>query len=184
MQDEMNPPNEDVLQRSVAEALSALLLRNSEDQAPVEVLGTLRQQLSKVLAEAPMGKSGLEEIAIRAQLAAVFETEIRRQEARVRSTGGDLVVENTSTSPERRRWPRYPVHLSAQLSVGDTTLDCTVVNLSERGAQVDVAQPYPLPKFLTLKVSNGGTYRAQCRWTSGGRAGLQFTEATSIYREL
>lgn len=93
------------------------------------------------------------------------------------ATEGPLAPEETPLEREKRRSLRHSVLLSGQLSVGLSTFDCTVVDLSEVGAQVDFAIPVPLPEFVTLRVKNGSAYPARCRWVRGTRTGLEFTGA-------
>ncbi|HEY8613541.1 MAG TPA: PilZ domain-containing protein [Roseomonas sp.] len=144
------------------------------------MLQALRWQLETILAEAPVLGNTLEAIALRARLAALFDAEITRHETRVKLTDGGLAREKPPVHQEKRRWPRYPVLLNAQISIGASTFDCVVVDLSEGGAQVDFAIPVPLPELVTLRIGNGGAYSARRRWIRGTRTGLEFTEAASM----
>ncbi|WP_198384798.1 PilZ domain-containing protein [Roseomonas sp. KE2513] len=112
-------------------------------------------------------------IEMRARLAVVFEQEISKQEALVgsASTGS----QHAPSYEERRRWPRYQVHLRAQLLSGAGSFDCTVIDLSEGGAQIDVAEPIPLSAVAVLNMEDGATYVARRRWVNGTRAGFEFT---------
>ncbi|WP_043839193.1 PilZ domain-containing protein [Muricoccus aerilatus] len=178
MQDGLNAPGDDSLSLVVAEALKRMLTGREPAQAPAELLQTLRWQLAKVLAEAPMTGGDVAEIDLRARLACVFEQEISKQEALAGST-------STGSHPalgyeERRRWPRYQVHLRAQLLSGAGSFDCTVIDLSEGGAQIDVAESIPLSAIAVLNIEDGATYVARRRWVNGTRAGFEFTGAPLV----
>jgi len=176
MRDEINPPD-DALRRSVDEALRTLLSRAGPDQDASEVLKALRWQLAKALAEAPMTSPGIDEISFRARLAAAFQTAIDREEGHLASPDRGSLPEVGGAYQERRRWPRHPVHLSAEISIGGSTFDCVIIDLSEGGVQVQFARPAQVSELVTLRIKNGETYLARCRWASGARAGFEFAEA-------
>lgn len=174
MQDGPEPPDEDTLPYLAAKAVRRLLSRSEHKQAPAKLLQTLRWQLAKVLAEAPVTPGGgVAAIDFRARLACVIDKEISKQEALLGSTTarpGEVLA-----GEERRRWPRRWVHLSAQLRLGSSSFDCTLVDLSEGGAQVETSHPLPFMEAGVLKVEDGSTYRTRCRWVNGTRAGFEFT---------
>jgi hypothetical protein len=173
MQDGVEPSGDENLSLAVAEALKRLLAGSRHAEGSAELLQTLRWQLAKVLAEAPMISGNVAGIDLRARLACVFNQEIGKQEALVASTRtGSQVVPDAE---ERRRWPRYQVHLRAQLLLGAGSFDCTVIDLSEGGAQIDVAEFIPLSTVAVLNIEDGATYVARRRWANGTRAGLEFT---------
>ncbi|WP_084698587.1 PilZ domain-containing protein [Muricoccus aerilatus] len=173
MQDGLEPPDDDCLSQAVAEALKRILAGSEPALAPAELLQTLRWQLARVLAEAPITGDGVVGIELRARLACVFEQEITRKEALVgsASTGSQHAL----GYEERRRWPRYEVQLRAHLLSGAGSFGCTVIDLSEGGAQIDVAEPIPLPAVAVLNIEDGATYVARRRWVNGTRAGFEFT---------
>lgn len=176
MRDGADPAGDDALRGSVAEALRTMLARSETDQAAAEVLKTLRWQLAKALAEAPMTGLGVEEISFRARLAAAFDSAIDAQEAGLTSpTKGSTVDEMAYR--QKRRWPRYPVHLNAEVSTGASTFNCVVVDMSTGGAQVKFTRPVQVSELVTLRIKDRGTYLAWCRWTNGARAGFEFGEA-------
>lgn len=177
MEDELDLPNEDALNQAVAAALTTLLSRQDPDEAPAEALKALRGQLKQVLVEAPTLQDPVKEIAIRARLARIFETEIQRHEAGLGLPVEGKPQEEDPGFEEKRRWPRQRVHLSGQVSTDHSSLDCTVVDLSHGGAQVEFAHPAPISQLVTLMIRNRGTYSARCRWMSGARAGLEFIRA-------
>jgi hypothetical protein len=63
------------------------------------------------------------------------------------------------------------------------TLDCTIRNLSEGGAQVRVAAGPLLPDdFYLIEIRSGAAYRAHVAWRSPGIAGLKFIERLDLQR--
>lgn len=179
MQDGLNTPGDDTLSQAVAEALKRMLVGSNSAQAPAELLQTLRWQLMRVLAEAPMTGDDVVGIKLRACLACVFEQEISKQEALVGSASTDS--QHAPSFEERRRWPRHQVYLRAQLLLGAGSFDCTVIDLSEGGAQIDVAEPIPLSAVAVLNIEDGATYVARQRWVNGTRAGIEFTGAPLVF---
>ncbi|MBI0535091.1 PilZ domain-containing protein [Roseomonas sp. KE2513] len=178
MKDGLDAPGEDPLQAVVSESLRRLLSRREHDQDLGEVLRTLRWQMAKVLAETPMTGSVIDKTKDRARFACVLEAEISRQEKIIRPK--EQSPENPRAYEERRRWPRRWVHLSAQLLLGDSFVDCTIVDLSEGGAQVATSHPVPFMEAGVLKVEDGSNYRARCRWVNGTRAGFEFTSGPFV----
>ncbi len=180
MKDRVSQPAGDGLEQAVAVALETVVRRREVRQDQAEMLRVLRRQLGQVLAEAPVRGNALDGIAFRARLAALLEDEIGKLEARTGPAGRSLAPEETPFYQERRRWPRHPVRLSAQVSTGAFTFDCVVVDLSEGGAQVNFAAPVPLPERVTLNTGNGEVFLARRCWTKGTRTGLEFTGAASM----
>ena len=83
MSEEYDPPENDfdrLVAASVAGALEALL-RRIESGDRLELIRTLRAQMERVLAEAPVRGDPVKEIAMRTRLAALFDAEFTRLEA-------------------------------------------------------------------------------------------------------
>jgi hypothetical protein len=89
----------------------------------------------------------------------------------------------TRTGGERRRAPRLGALKRAKLVAGDTILDCVVLNSSERGARVRVAQPVVPPERLELHFAAGGVFPARRRWVRGLEIGLEFIGEGALRRE-
>ena len=69
-----------MIARSLKAALETILAR-SEEGDRLALLQTLRSQMEQVLAEAPVSGDTVQAIALRSDLAALFEAEFTRQEA-------------------------------------------------------------------------------------------------------
>lgn len=80
-----------------------------------------------------------------------------------------------TAAQDRRKHPRTPVILPAQLiTVNGERLDCTVLDLSARGARVAVAEPLPQGELVTLKSADFGATPARVMWTEPDCLGLEF----------
>lgn len=84
MHEVSNPQHDDDLGRMVAaplaEALEAML-RRSKDGDKIPLIRTLRSQIERVLAEAPIKEDPVKTIALRTRMAALFDAEFTRMEA-------------------------------------------------------------------------------------------------------
>ncbi|MCA1453033.1 PilZ domain-containing protein [Bradyrhizobium sp. BRP22] len=76
---------------------------------------------------------------------------------------------------ERRSNQRHRTLKAGTISFGGGAIDCTVCNLSERGAALDVASPLGIPERFTLVVESERLQRP-CRvvWRKEKRIGVQF----------
>jgi PilZ domain len=77
---------------------------------------------------------------------------------------------------EGRRAPRHRVLKAGTISFGGAGISCTVRNLSETGAALEVPSPVGIPAEFTLVVEADHTTR-QCRvvWRKERRIGVTFT---------
>lgn len=76
---------------------------------------------------------------------------------------------------ERRSAPRHKVLKGATIAFGGNGVECTVRNLSSRGAALDVANPVRLPPSFTLVIETDQFIR-RCRpvWCRDRRIGVAF----------
>ena len=74
---------------------------------------------------------------------------------------------------EHRIAPRHRVLKGASIQFGGGAIDCTVRNLSETGAALDVQSPVGIPAEFTLVTD---TEQRQCRvvWRKEKRIGVTF----------
>jgi PilZ domain len=83
---------------------------------------------------------------------------------------------------ERRRVERRVVHIPARIDLGDSVLrDCTVLDISELGAKLEVKAPRDLPDTFTLFLAPNGYHPRRCRvsWRSDEHVGVEFVTAQS-----
>jgi hypothetical protein len=77
---------------------------------------------------------------------------------------------------EKRAVPRHRVLKRGTLAFnGGGGLDCTVRNISQRGARIDIASPVGVPKVFTLVIV-ADHFMRRCRavWSSEQRIGVTF----------
>jgi hypothetical protein len=77
---------------------------------------------------------------------------------------------------EKRTVPRHSVLKRGTLVVnGGGVFDCTVRNLSESGARIDIANPLGVPKVFTL-VIEADHFKRRCHavWSSERQIGVAF----------
>ncbi|EJN07568.1 PilZ domain-containing protein [Bradyrhizobium sp. YR681] len=78
---------------------------------------------------------------------------------------------------EKRAAQRYRVFKGGKLTFEDGGIACTVRNMSEGGAAIDLEVSVILPKSLTLSIARDNFVR-DCRevWRSDRRIGLAFVQ--------
>lgn len=85
---------------------------------------------------------------------------------------------------ERRLHPREPTNLRARAFYGQgLTLwaDCTILDLSQGGARLQISSIYPLPpRFVLLQLLGGMVYDVRIRWRRGDMTGVAFDDRRSI----
>ena len=77
---------------------------------------------------------------------------------------------------EKRAAPRHRVLKRGTLALNDGGgLDCTVRNLSEHGARIDIANPVGVPQAFTL-VIEADHFMRRCHavWSSERQIGVAF----------
>jgi hypothetical protein len=91
---------------------------------------------------------------------------------------GSPMHSNTSRLDKRFGGRRWNVMWPAVLIVdGSQSYACTILDLSQTGARIDIyALSFRSPR-VTLKCDRFGQFDAQLKWSRGGKAGLRF-EAT------
>jgi hypothetical protein len=76
---------------------------------------------------------------------------------------------------EYRSTRRHKVQEAATISFGGGAISCTVRNLSDSGASLEVASPIGIPDIFALELEGGGRRcRAICRKEK--RLGVRFTD--------
>lgn len=72
---------------------------------------------------------------------------------------------------------RKRVLKGAKLVFNGGVIDCTVLNISAKGARVLLPMPMPLPEQVALHLSGGVIYNARRRWGRGQDVGFEFEDA-------
>lgn len=77
---------------------------------------------------------------------------------------------------ERRRFPRYPVHTTCRMWIGDDARACKLLNLSRGGARVQVPDlELDTGTVVRLEVPTAGVKEARVVFRGPGSAGLYFS---------
>jgi hypothetical protein len=76
---------------------------------------------------------------------------------------------------ERRDKARHRVLKAGTIEFGGGAIDCTITNLSDTGAALDVSSPVGIPDHFSLFVQADGTHLA-CTviWRKEKRIGVRF----------
>ena len=75
---------------------------------------------------------------------------------------------------ERRGAERKPVSLPGTLIFDGGTEDCTVYDISPRGANVTASNRVPIDRPIKLKLTRHGEFVAKVVWRRHDRIGLRF----------
>jgi len=86
----------------------------------------------------------------------------------------------SGTNDVRRGAVREGVLKSAKLMIGDSVMDCLVLDLSAKGARVRLNAPMALPGRVTLSFRGGTSYLAEPRWARSQEVGLAFVGEAAV----
>jgi len=77
---------------------------------------------------------------------------------------------------ERRKQERQPSKDSAQIVFDepDSTMDCTIRDISDDGACVEVSNTRLIPSLFTLVLASGARRFCQVAWRTRNRVGVKF----------
>lgn len=94
------------------------------------------------------------------------------------SPSGHQVAEER-TAPERRDSSRRNVLKSGRIYSVSTnqTMDCTILNLSDKGAALKPADPPYCPASFTLEISDGAVHQSEICWRYRDKVGVRFHDA-------
>ena len=79
-----------------------------------------------------------------------------------------------SSQPDRRDNRRVAVAMTGQLSGGGWDDEVSVINLSGGGAMIETEVPVRVNDRFDLSIDGWGSVAVVIRWTSDGRAGVEF----------
>lgn len=82
--------------------------------------------------------------------------------------------EKDAAAQERRRHSRQSVHWTANLHAADDPNECTVLDISPGGAQVQTSDPLPAKTGIVLKLDQGDEYPGDIVWQQGSFMGIRF----------
>ena len=87
---------------------------------------------------------------------------------------GMLDQTSNQGTDERRGADRKPVSLPGTLIFDGGTEDCTVFDISPRGANVTASNRVPIDRPIKLKLTRHGEFVGKVAWRRGDRMGLEF----------
>jgi PilZ domain len=76
---------------------------------------------------------------------------------------------------DHRSTPRHRVLKAATISFGGGAISCTIRNLSDSGASLEVESPIGIPETFALVMDSGGR-RCRVIWRREKRIGVRFTD--------
>ena len=79
---------------------------------------------------------------------------------------------------EHRAEPRHKVFKSATISFGGGAITCTLRNLSDSGASLEVTSPIGIPDTFILEME-GGSRHCRVIWRKEKRIGVRFKQFAS-----
>lgn len=79
--------------------------------------------------------------------------------------------------PDRRRARRWNVMWPATLAIEGHEYPCTIVDLSELGARIEVRGLYFGPSLANLRSQRFGSLECRVQWARGVEAGIRFEAA-------
>jgi hypothetical protein len=85
---------------------------------------------------------------------------------------------------DRRRHSRRPVNKAAELTLrtGEDVFECTVIDESEGGVQVELDEEVELPDEAVIRFSDHASQLVRRCWSLGTKVGYQFIEAAPAMR--
>lgn len=90
------------------------------------------------------------------------------------------------TLAEVRRDDRVRAFLRARIlfNNNNSSIDCTVKNISASGAKIEISSVLSVPSEFDLEVpQKGRTYRARLMWRDANFVGVQFVEKDAVDAE-
>ncbi|MGY4398060.1 hypothetical protein ACVWZA_003262 [Sphingomonas sp. UYAg733] len=85
-----------------------------------------------------------------------------------------LSGDELSPQPAQQRAPRVELELSGRIRVGAHYHAATLLNISQGGAKIRVAEAFELAEKLVLTVNGLPPIAASVRWSDNGQAGIAF----------
>jgi hypothetical protein len=79
---------------------------------------------------------------------------------------------------DRRTMPRHRIFKAGSIEFDRVSVDCTIRNISDTGAGIEVASPVGIPHEITLNISSGGVrHHGYIVWRQAKRIGMVFNSA-------
>jgi hypothetical protein len=89
----------------------------------------------------------------------------------------------TVVTEDKRRWDRRRLFLRGfvRFSKNNTTVDCIVRDISERGARLSFKHALPIPETIELHIpSKGQIVQSKLAWVDNCEAGISFESPVAL----
>lgn len=86
--------------------------------------------------------------------------------------------------PERRKHPRKGTFWHAQLQTPAGDFECRVMNLSPRGAKIEIDHPVAHKQVVTLIMEPLGEFTGFVAWRRNGSVGIRINEHRTTRTEI
>jgi len=74
----------------------------------------------------------------------------------------------------QRNYPREAVRAGAKIMLAGHWHECTIVNISPKGAKLNIDLQISRGVEVLVKIGNFGEYRATVAWHQGAEVGVEF----------
>lgn len=92
---------------------------------------------------------------------------------------------NTPTdNANLRRHDRKNVLFAARMLIGDTAVDCEIINISFGGVQIRTRRKLTKGQTFVLDIDPFGLFEAEVRWYDDGDVGIKFLGDQAKVSEL
>ena len=93
-----------------------------------------------------------------------------------------MIAETVRISTEQRQHERFPIMMSAGVSIGDGEFEAVIFDISAGGAKVQIKGSFGYPdsetmKAATLNIPVFGEFSGELAWTDGEFIGIRFDES-------
>jgi len=78
---------------------------------------------------------------------------------------------------DRRTYPRKRVLWEAAIRAGASEAGCVLLNVSDGGALLRVADPFACPTTLDIEIARVGSFPAEVAWRGADSVGLTFKDS-------
>ncbi len=75
---------------------------------------------------------------------------------------------------DRRSAPRSSAAATGQIVVASTVIDCAILDVSARGARLELSTTKGLPTQFVLKLTDGGRRDCKVVWQDETTVGVEF----------
>jgi PilZ domain len=75
---------------------------------------------------------------------------------------------------ERRNDHRIGKIATGEILFGSTIIECAILDVSDRGARLELSTPNELPSDFVLKLTEGNRRQCKVVWRDVNRVGVEF----------